>query len=55
MGKEYTVVIERDKEGYYIGSVPELRGCHTQARSLDELVVITAYKTSKIERYWEER
>jgi predicted RNase H-like HicB family nuclease len=23
--------------GYYVASVPALRGCHTQARSLDEL------------------
>lgn len=36
--KEFTVVIERDEEGYYIADVPELKGCHTQARSLDELM-----------------
>jgi predicted RNase H-like HicB family nuclease len=35
--REFVVVIERDEEGWYIASVPELRGCHTQARSLDEL------------------
>ena len=38
MKREYTVVIERDEEGYFVGSVPELRGCHTQAKSLDELM-----------------
>ena len=27
-----------DEEGYYVASVPELRGCHTQARSLDKLM-----------------
>ena len=32
------MVIERDETGYYIASVPELRGCHTQARSLDKLI-----------------
>jgi len=32
------VVIERDDEGYYVASVPELPGCHTQARSLDKLM-----------------
>ena len=37
MSREFTVIIERDEDGYYIASVPELRGCHTQARSLDEL------------------
>ena len=29
---------ERDAEGYYIGSVPDLKGCHTQAKSLDTLM-----------------
>ena len=38
MTREYDVVVERDSEGYYIASVPALRGCHTQARSLDELM-----------------
>jgi len=39
MAREFSVVIERDSEGYYVGSVPSLPGCHTQARSLDELMV----------------
>ena len=38
MAKEFSVIIERDEEGYYVASVPELRGCHTQARSLDKLM-----------------
>ena len=38
MKREFNVVIERDSEGYYVASVPELRGCHTQARSLDKLL-----------------
>ncbi len=38
MKKEYSVVIEQDSEGYYIASVPSLHGCHTQAKSLDELM-----------------
>ena len=38
MSKAFNVVIERDSEGYFIGSVPELPGCHTQAKSLDELL-----------------
>ncbi|HSW10982.1 MAG TPA: type II toxin-antitoxin system HicB family antitoxin [Bacillota bacterium] len=29
--------MERDAERYYAASVPALRGCHTQATSLDEL------------------
>ena len=37
MAKKFSVIVERDEDGYYIASVPELPGCHTQARTLDEL------------------
>jgi predicted RNase H-like HicB family nuclease len=33
----FNVVIEKDAAGYFVGIVPELPGCHGQARSLDEL------------------
>jgi len=36
--REFTVIVERDEDGHYVASVPELRGCHTQARSLDKLI-----------------
>ena len=35
--RQFDVVIERDSEGYYVASVPQIPGCHTQARSLDEV------------------
>jgi predicted RNase H-like HicB family nuclease len=38
MKREYTVIIEQDEAGYYVAEVPELYGCHTQAKSLDELM-----------------
>lgn len=38
MSRKFSVIIERDAEGYYVGTVPELKGCHSQARSLDELM-----------------
>jgi predicted RNase H-like HicB family nuclease len=38
MTRAFNVVIERDTEGYYVASVPELPGCHTQAKSLDTLM-----------------
>jgi predicted RNase H-like HicB family nuclease len=38
MTRQFNVIIERDREGYYVAWVPELHGCHTQARSLDELL-----------------
>ena len=37
MPNEFTVIIEKDKDGYFVASVPRLRSCHTQAKSLDEL------------------
>jgi len=39
--KAFTVTIQKDKEGYFVGfvgEVVELPGCHTQAKSLDELM-----------------
>ena len=38
MRKEFNAIIEKDEDGYYVASVPALTGCHTQARSLDELM-----------------
>lgn len=38
MAREFDVVVERDEDGYYVASVPALPGCHTQARSLDQLM-----------------
>lgn len=39
MKKEFSVIIEKDTDGYYVATVPALKGCHTQAKSLDELMV----------------
>jgi len=36
--REFSVIVELDGDGYYVASVPELPGCHTQARSLDKLI-----------------
>jgi len=38
MIKEFNVVIEKDEDGFFVASVPALRGCHTQAKSLDVLM-----------------
>jgi len=34
---KFAVMVEKDENGYYVASVPELPGCHTQAKTLDEL------------------
>ena len=31
MSRNFNVIIERDSEGYCVGTVPALKGCHTQA------------------------
>ena len=38
MASQFDVIIEQDSEGYFIGSVPVLPGCHSQAKSLDVLM-----------------
>lgn len=38
MTREFSVVIEKDEDGYFVASVPTLRGCHTQAKSLEVLM-----------------
>jgi len=38
MLKEFNVVIEKDSDGYFVASIPNLKGCHTQAKSLDILM-----------------
>ena len=36
--RKFTVLIERDEEGWFVATVPALRGCHTQAKTLDTLM-----------------
>lgn len=38
MKKEFVVVIEKGLDGYWIADVPELPGCHTQAKTKPELL-----------------
>ena len=38
MKTKFNVLVERDEDGYYVATVPSLPGCHTQAKSLDELI-----------------
>jgi len=47
---KFSVLVERDEDGYFVASVPELPGCHTQARTLDEL---TSRVKEAIELYLE--
>jgi predicted RNase H-like HicB family nuclease len=38
MTRHFNVLVERDSEGFFVATVPALPGCHTQAKSLDQLM-----------------
>jgi len=39
MTRDFNIFIEEDEDGILVASVPELPGCHTPAKTLDELMV----------------
>jgi len=34
---DFTVIIQQDKEGWFLGSIPNIHGCRTQAKTLIQL------------------
>jgi len=39
MKRSYTVIIEKDNDtGMYVGEVPGISGCHSQGKTIDELM-----------------
>lgn len=38
MVKKFNVIVEQGEDGYLISEVVELPGCHTQAKTYDELL-----------------
>ena len=51
MKRKFTITIERDDDGWLVSEVLELPGCHTQAKTMDQLIertkeAIQAYLTS---------
>jgi len=36
--RQYTVIIEEGEDGYLIGTALELKGCHTQGKTVEELL-----------------
>ena len=38
MTQEFNMIIEKGEDGYLISEIVELPGCHTQAKSFDELI-----------------
>ena len=35
---KFSVLIERDEDGYLVATVPALKSCYTQARTMEELI-----------------
>lgn len=33
----FFVLVEKDEDGYYVATVPALKSCYTQAKTLEEL------------------
>ena len=33
---QFKVIIEQDEDGWYVASVPELEGCYTQGKTVDQ-------------------
>ena len=38
MAQKFTVIVEQGEDGYLISDVVELPGCHTQAKTYDQLI-----------------
>lgn len=38
MVRKYTIIIEKDEEGWFVSEVVELPGCHTQAKTINVLI-----------------
>ena len=38
MSKTYTIIIERDEDGWLVSEVIGLPGCHTQGKTMDQLL-----------------
>jgi len=35
---DFTVLIEQDEDGVYVATVPDIQGCHTQGKTISEVV-----------------
>ena len=35
---DFTILIEQDEDGIFVASVPEIDGCYTQGRTLQEVL-----------------
>jgi len=38
MKRKYNIIIEKDENGWYVSEVVGLPGCHTQGKTIDQLI-----------------
>jgi len=36
--RQFTVIIEKGEDGYLVGTALELKGCHSQGKTMEELL-----------------
>lgn len=36
--RDFTVLIEQDEDGIYVATVPEIQGCHTQGKTISQVL-----------------
>ncbi|MBS3076284.1 type II toxin-antitoxin system HicB family antitoxin [Candidatus Pacearchaeota archaeon] len=36
--QKITILIEQDEDGLYVATVPDIQGCHTQGKSVSEVL-----------------
>ena len=48
MAQKFTVIIEKDEDGWFVSEVIELPGCHTQGKTVDQLIERTKEATNYI-------
>ena len=52
--REFTIIIEKDADGWFVASVPSIKGCHTQGKTIDQAIervkeaILLCLETGKI-------
>lgn len=52
--REFTIIIEKDADGWFVASVPSIKGCHTQGKTIDQAIervkeaILLCLETEKI-------
>jgi len=59
--QQFKVIIEKDEDGYFIATAPSLPGCHTQAKTYEEVIkrikeaILLCLEVQKIDRQYKKK